>query len=165
MMSFYVLTCILSRHAEMHFVYLKVFEGFGQHKLSFIFYPRWHGLVMFLECLDAFLCIAYLEVVFDQQMLRCIFWGIWPTQDELHFMYWPACDGFGKLMLRCILCLRWHWMALVKTCREAFVSSLAFDGFGQHKLRYIFSPRWHWMSLVNTCWDAYCVLAGMGGVW
>jgi hypothetical protein len=80
-------------------------------------------------------------------------------------------------MLRFILCLRWfemdlantccvtflcprlHWMCLIITFWDTFVSSLSWDGFSQHELRYILCSRWHMKGLVNTRWDAFCVLA------
>jgi hypothetical protein len=64
---------VWSTHVEMHFVSALAWEVFGQLMLRCILFPRWHGLVMFLACLDAFLCNAYLEVGFGQQILRCIF--------------------------------------------------------------------------------------------
>jgi hypothetical protein len=121
---------------------------FGQHMLSYI------------------LCFAGIGWVLSTHVDRQF------PRDELHFMYWPACDGFGQHMLWCILFLRWHLISLVKKWWMYLVASLSWIGFGEHKLRYILCPRWHWTGLVSTWWVfaywlAFCqdMLRGILCIW
>jgi hypothetical protein len=89
------------------------------------------------------------------------------TQVEIYFVPFLAWEGFGQHILRCILCLRWHWRGLVNTCDTFcdlpvmgmvwptrvksilcprthveinYVSLFEWKGVGQHMLRCILCP-------------------------
>jgi hypothetical protein len=91
--------------------------------------------------------------------------GVSSAQVQIYFVYSLAWKGFGKHILRYILCPRWNGRHLVKTCRDAlcvltgmewiwsthvdidFVPSLAWEVFGHQKLKYILCPPLAWNVL------------------
>ena len=114
-----------STHIKLHFVSSLAWDGICQHKLRYIFCPRWHkcGLVNTSWAIFWVACEW-----FCKHMLRLIFFPRWnrrvtSIQVEILFECSLAWDRFGQHMLM--------W---------SFVSSLALDGFDQHRLICILCP-------------------------
>ena len=129
---------------EMQFLSSLSCDGFSQHMLSYILWPRWHGRGLLISCPNPFSFLAGMG-------------GFFSTRVEGVFMSFLACDGFGQHMLRCILCIRWHGNCLCNTCCDDFLSSLAFHMFA-------FRGKFCDIDAQQMLWFIY-VLAGMGWVW
>ena len=80
---------LINTCCDAFFVSLLAHEGFGQHKLRFIFCPRWRGRGM-----------LYSFCVLDD------IGGVWSTHVEIDFVSFLACEGIGQHNLRYVLCPR-----------------------------------------------------------
>ena len=69
-------------------IYFVTPDMFGQHKLSYVSFPGWHGICLTNDEVYIFF-LAGMERVY--------------INTSLHTVYVPlALEGFGKMMLRCI---------------------------------------------------------------
>jgi hypothetical protein len=92
----------------------------------------------------------------------------------MHYVSSLACEWFGQLMLRCILCVRWQRRGLFNTCLDTFwvlvgnfvgmhfVSLMAWNRFGGHAF-HVFAGMV--LVFVNISRDMFGILACVGGVW
>ena len=138
--AFCVFIGIWSTQVDIHFMSPLALEWFCQPMLKCIFRARWHGKVWSTHAVFHFYSSLSSE-------------GLGNTQCVI-FVSSLAWDGFGKHMLRLILCPCWHgkhgniswdafcvlagmWAVWYSQVENNFLSSLTRDGFGQHLLGYI----------------------------
>ena len=139
---------VRSKEVEVHFVNLLALEGFvkacwytfcasiawfGNHKLRYILWPRWHGMGLFNTSWDTICSLADMGV-------------FWSTHVEIHFV--NSLAWFGQHNLRYIFCIRWHWSGLDNTISDIF-SVLA----RKEWMRWTHVET-HFVSL--QAWKGYC---------
>ena len=93
---------VWSTQVEMHFVSVLAWDGFGQHQLSYILFPHWHGIGLVNTSWDPFCVLVGMGVV-------------WSKHVDMHFLSSLAWEESGQHKARYILGPRWHEWCLVNT--------------------------------------------------
>jgi hypothetical protein len=74
---------ILSLRVEIHFVFSRAWERFGQHDLKYILCPLRQGMGLVNTCRDTYCVLAGIE-------------GVHSTLIEMYFLFSLAWDYFGQ---------------------------------------------------------------------